>query len=137
MGYINTPPPPPSSSFIEPPATGHHQWSGAKRFSKIIFTILFTIHGLDETTFLIKMAAQGEITNIQNVLATQRKEYRMIKEKILSGYRQKQRPAQFPRLHAAAPRLSEPRPPRPPSKLPRFEPCGKGFQCRNPVSLLL
>jgi hypothetical protein len=23
-----------SSSFIEPPATGHHRWSGAKRFSK-------------------------------------------------------------------------------------------------------
>jgi hypothetical protein len=27
-----------SSSFIEPPATGHHRWSGAKKkhFSKII-----------------------------------------------------------------------------------------------------
>jgi hypothetical protein len=29
---------PSSSSFIEPPATGHHQWSGAKRFS--IFSFL-------------------------------------------------------------------------------------------------
>ncbi len=30
-----------SSSFIEPPATGHHQWSGAKRFSKIIFFLQY------------------------------------------------------------------------------------------------
>jgi hypothetical protein len=30
-----------SSSFIEPPATGHHQWSGAKRFSKIIFILQY------------------------------------------------------------------------------------------------
>jgi hypothetical protein len=33
-----------SSSFIEPPATGHHQWSGAKRFSKIIFFLQYFLH---------------------------------------------------------------------------------------------
>ncbi len=37
-------PPIPSSSFIEPPATGHHQWSGAKRFSKIIFFLQYFLH---------------------------------------------------------------------------------------------
>jgi hypothetical protein len=36
----------------------------------------------------------------------------------------------FPRL--PAPRPPEPRPPRPPSKLPCFEPCGKGFPVPEP-----
>jgi hypothetical protein len=51
-----------SSSFIEPPATGHHQWSGAKRFSKNYFHFYNTFYNtrtmvndiFDKTT---KMAA--------------------------------------------------------------------------------
>jgi hypothetical protein len=50
-----------SSSFIELPATGHHQWLGAKRFSTnyFLFTILFTILGIGWNDIFNKNGCTG------------------------------------------------------------------------------
>jgi hypothetical protein len=65
----------PSSSFIEPPATGHHQWSGAKRFSIFSFYNTFYITQDMMTTFSIKRQKWHNIHSekIRKVLAIQKK----------------------------------------------------------------
>jgi hypothetical protein len=92
-----------------------------------------------ERHFLIKMAAHGEVTiipKLKNVLAIQNK---MQTKTVRNNYkkyftcgvgRNVAALTHFPRLPAPWP--PEPRPPRPSSKLPRFEPCGKGFPVPEP-----